>query len=153
MRCRIACDSVSAPSAVCTTDTPSCALRTATLRPPTWARRPSEIARPAASSAARLIRKPLDSFSNDLLICPSVTDRLRYEFCAAMFWLMRRPMTTSSVSDVPSRPLRGPDTYLLRQARARLERLGVRHPDGAARGRNAQKGGSTAFRRPGSLDG
>src|SRR3954466_2869097 len=92
MRCRIACASVSAPSAVCTTDTPSCALRTATLRPPTWARRPSEIARPAASSAARLIRKPLDSFSSDLDICPSVMDRFRYAFCAAMFWLIRRPM-------------------------------------------------------------
>ena len=92
MRCRIECISVSAPSAVCTTLTPSWALRTATLRPPTCERRPSEIARPAASSAARLIRKPLDSFSSDLAIWPSVTDRLRYAFIAAMFWLIRRLM-------------------------------------------------------------
>jgi hypothetical protein len=35
------------------------------------------MARPAASSAARLIRKPDDSFSSDLDICPSVTDRFR----------------------------------------------------------------------------
>src|SRR6476620_2140363 len=75
---------------------PSCALRTATLRPPTCERRPSEIARPAASSAARLMRKPLDSFSSDLLIAPCVTDRLRYELKASMFWLMRRPMVFPS---------------------------------------------------------
>jgi hypothetical protein len=33
--------------------------------------------RPAASSAARLIRKPLDSFSSDFDIWLSVTDRFR----------------------------------------------------------------------------
>ncbi|GAT71520.1 hypothetical protein PS9374_07225 [Planomonospora sphaerica] len=33
--------------------------------------------RPAASSAARLIRKPLDSFSSDFDIAPSLTDRFR----------------------------------------------------------------------------
>ena len=77
MRCRMEWTSVSAPSAVCATEMPSWALRTATLRPPTCERRPSEIARPAASSAARLMRKPLDSFSSDLDIWPCVTDRLR----------------------------------------------------------------------------
>ena len=77
MRWRIECVSVSAPSAVCTTLTPSWVLRTATLRPPICERRPSEMARPAASSAARLMRKPLESFSSDLLIWPCVTDRLR----------------------------------------------------------------------------
>ena len=66
-----------APSAVCTTEMPSCALRTATFRPPICERRPSLIDRPAASSAARLIRKPDDSFSSDLLIWLSVTDRFR----------------------------------------------------------------------------
>ena len=59
------------------TETPSWVLRTATLRPPICERRPSEMARPAASSAARLMRKPLESFSRDLLIWPWVTDRLR----------------------------------------------------------------------------
>ena len=38
------------------------------------------------------MRKPLDSFSSDLDIWPWVTDRLRYELKASMFWLMRRPM-------------------------------------------------------------
>ena len=85
---------------------PSWALRTATLRPPTCERRPSEIARPAASSAARLIRKPLDSFSSDLDIWPCVTDRLRYEFKASMFWLMRRLMVIPSwnVESAGARP-------------------------------------------------
>src|SRR5659263_146799 len=92
IRWRIACDSVSAPSAVCTTEMPSWALRTATLRPPTCERRPSEIARPAASSAARLMRKPDDSFSSDLARSFCVLDRLRYELVAAMFWLIERPM-------------------------------------------------------------
>jgi len=76
-RCRIECTSVSAPSAVWTTLMPSWALRAATFRPPTWERRPSEIARPAASSAARLIRKPDDSFSSDLLRSFWVLLRLR----------------------------------------------------------------------------
>src|SRR5919112_5507314 len=107
MRCRMAVVSLSAPSAVCTTLTPSCELRTATFRPPTWARRPSEMDRPAASSAARLMRNPLDSFSSDLLSWPSVTDRLRYEFCAAMFWLMRRPMMTLLRDGVRMAPVRG----------------------------------------------
>ena len=77
MRCRIEWVSVRAPSAVCTTEMPSWALRTATLRPPTCERRPSEMARPAASSAARLMRKPLDSFSSDFDMSFWVTDRFR----------------------------------------------------------------------------
>ncbi len=77
MRCRIAWVSVSAPSAVWTTEMPSWALREACLRPPTCERRPSEMARPAASSAARLMRNPLESFSSDFDIWPCVTERLR----------------------------------------------------------------------------
>src|SRR4051794_6626176 len=91
MRWRMLCVSVSAPSAVCTTEMPSWVLRTATFRPPICERRPSEMARPAASSAARLMRKPEESFSSDLLIWPSVTDRLRYALSAAMLLLTRRP--------------------------------------------------------------
>src|SRR5438552_3841299 len=99
IRCRSECVSVSAPSAVCTTLMPSCALRTATLRPPVWARRPSLMLRPAASSAARLMRKPLDNFSSDFDMLLSLTDRFRYAFIAAMFWLMRRPMVCVLLGD------------------------------------------------------
>src|SRR5690348_7745616 len=42
------CVSVSAPSAVCTTEMPSWVLRTATFRPPNCERRPSEMARPSS---------------------------------------------------------------------------------------------------------
>ena len=56
--------------------------------------------RPAASSAARLMRKPEESFSSDLLIWLSVTDRLRYEFSAAMLLLTVRPMGSSSLDGV-----------------------------------------------------
>ena len=38
------------------------------------------------------MRKPLDNFSSDLLKSFCVLDRLRYEFIAAMFWLIERPM-------------------------------------------------------------
>ncbi len=41
--------------------------------------------RPAASSAARLMRKPEESFSRLLDIWLSVAERLRYAFIAAMF--------------------------------------------------------------------
>ncbi len=111
MRWRMLCVSVSAPSAVCTTEMPSWVLRTATFRPPICERRPSEMASPAASSAARLIRKPEESFSSDLLIWPSVTDRLRYALSAAMLLLTRRPTdfppwkgTFSPAASVQPRP-------------------------------------------------
>ena len=55
-RCSIDCTSAIAPSAVCTSETASCALRWAWSRPPTCAASFSLIARPAASSAALLIR-------------------------------------------------------------------------------------------------
>jgi hypothetical protein len=48
------------------------------------------MARPAASSAARLIRNPDDSFSNDFDIIESVALRLRYAFSAATLVLIRR---------------------------------------------------------------
>lgn len=58
MRWRIAWVSLRPPSAVCNSEMPSRVLRAAWSSPPTWAFMPSEIARPAASSAARLIRSP-----------------------------------------------------------------------------------------------
>ena len=69
--------SLRAPSAVCTTEMPSWALRVACRSPETWARRPWLMTSPAASSAARLIRKPDDSFSRLLAIEAFVDDRLR----------------------------------------------------------------------------
>ena len=55
-RCSIECTSLRAPSAVCTSEIASLALRCAWARPPIWPRIFSEMARPAASSAARLTR-------------------------------------------------------------------------------------------------
>src|SRR3954466_15799417 len=112
MRWRMLCVSVSAPSAVCTTEMPSWVLRTATFRPPIWERRPSEMARPAASSAARLMRKPEESFSSDLLIWPSVTDRLRYALSAAMLLLTRRPTMFLLGRDFPLRHVRAAEALL-----------------------------------------
>src|SRR4051794_1169603 len=111
MRCRIEVTSFRAPSAVCATLMPSWVLRTATFMPPICERRPSEIERPAASSAARLMRKPLDSFSRDFDIWLSVTDRFRYAFWAAMFWLMRRPMSVFLLEWGLYRPVHEPWRY------------------------------------------
>ena len=77
MRCRIACVSLSAPSAVWIIETPSWALRRPIFMPRICERIFSLIARPAASSAARLMRKPLESCSSALLILPPVTFRFR----------------------------------------------------------------------------
>src|SRR5690554_209040 len=79
------------------TEMPSWALRAATLRPPICERRPSEIARPAASSAARLMRRPLDSFSNDFERSFCVLDRFRYALSAETLVLICIPMMFSSV--------------------------------------------------------
>ena len=63
-----------APSATCTIETPSCALREATCMPRIWERISSLTARPAASSAARLMRRPEDSRSIVLLSWVFVED-------------------------------------------------------------------------------
>ena len=85
-RWSIECTSASEPSAVCTIDTASCALRWAWSRPPIWARSFSLMARPAESSAARLIRKPEDSRSMDLDILSEVATRLRWALNASMLF-------------------------------------------------------------------
>jgi hypothetical protein len=56
------------------------------------ARIPSEIARPAASSAARLIRRPDDSFSIDFDSAADVLTRLRCALNASTFVFTRRDM-------------------------------------------------------------
>ncbi len=60
MRCRLLPISVSAPSAVCASEMPSLALRAAWFMPRIWVLKRSEIARPAASSLALLMRRPED---------------------------------------------------------------------------------------------
>ncbi len=73
---------------------PSWALRTAWFRPRTCPRSFSEIVRPAASSAARLIRSPLDSFSTLFASDMPVVFRLRCAFTALMFVLIRTSRTS-----------------------------------------------------------
>ncbi len=51
---------------------------------------PSEIARPAASSAARLMRRPDDSFSIDFDSAMEVLKRLRWALNASTFVFTRR---------------------------------------------------------------
>ena len=65
MRWRMLCVEDRAPSAVCSMETPSSALRTAMFMPLIWARIFSLMASPAASSAALLIRRPVESFWMD----------------------------------------------------------------------------------------
>ncbi|MCW0450866.1 hypothetical protein NB706_003700 [Xanthomonas sacchari] len=60
IRCRLLPISTIAPSAVCASEMPSLALREATSRPRIWVVKRSEIARPAASSLALLMRRPED---------------------------------------------------------------------------------------------
>ena len=60
MRCRLLPISTIAPSAVWASEMPSLALRTATSRPRIWVVKRSEMARPAASSLALLMRRPED---------------------------------------------------------------------------------------------
>ena len=72
MRCSICCTWLSAPAAVWTSDTPSWALRLAWSTPLIWPWRLSLIVRPAASSAALLMRRPEEScwvvFSSDVSV-------------------------------------------------------------------------------------
>jgi len=63
MRCSMSFTPDRAPSATCTRLTPSCALREATCIPRIFVRICSLTARPAASSAARLMRRPEESRS------------------------------------------------------------------------------------------
>src|SRR5437764_3604343 len=99
-RCRMAVVSSSAPSPVCSMLMPSWAFWLACWKPPIWARSFSLMERPAASSAARLMRKPEDSFSrlDDIAFCVSL--RCRYAFIAPMLVLICRPIL--SLLDVGS---------------------------------------------------
>ena len=74
-RCRMLWTSSRLPSAVCTIETPSWMLRCAWARPRIWLRIFSEMPRPAASSAALLMRRPDESLSIDLEIASEVWER------------------------------------------------------------------------------
>src|SRR3954470_13029781 len=102
-RCRMEWTSLRAPSPVCTMLTPSRAFWWAWARPLIWARIFSEMARPAASSAARLMRRPLDSFSMDLLMAVWVPSSWRWALNASVLVLTRSDMPSSLMVD-PHRP-------------------------------------------------
>src|SRR5690606_431426 len=98
MRCRLLEISPSAPSAVCASEMPSLALRMATLRPRICVVKRSEIARPAASSLALLIRRPDDRRCRDVASWLPDTERLRCAFsditlvlmtCAIVYLLLK----------------------------------------------------------------
>ena len=77
------------PSAVCTRDTASWEFLLAWLRPRTWDLIFSEIARPAASSAARLTRKPELSLSMFLPMFPELMPYCLWLLIAVMLLLIR----------------------------------------------------------------
>ncbi|GGX98444.1 hypothetical protein GCM10007386_31690 [Pseudoduganella dura] len=83
-----------APSAVCAIDTPSLALRVACVMPRIWEFMRSEIARPAASSFALLMRRPDDRRCREVDRALCEPDRLRCEFREAMLVLMTDAMVT-----------------------------------------------------------
>jgi hypothetical protein len=96
IRWSIAWTSLSAPSAVWTIEMASWAFRVAWFRPRTCARSFSLMARPAASSAARLMRRPDESFSTDLPKAMAVIPRFRWALRASMLVLIRTPTGLAS---------------------------------------------------------
>ena len=92
MRWSIAWTWFSEPSAVCTSETPSCALRCAWSRPLTWPVSFWLIARPAASSAALLMRRPEDRRCIDFASWFSVLTRFRCASNASTLVLIIRPI-------------------------------------------------------------
>ncbi len=121
MRCRLDPSSPKAPSATWASEMPSLALRAAWLRPRIWVVKRSEMARPAASSRALLMRRPEDRrwmvvAKEALLVC-----RLRWAFSEIVLVLMMA-MTVGS-----SRVGRGPAGPAPRNARTRQ---GIRRPAG-----------------------
>src|SRR3954447_11015684 len=91
-RCSMLCTVCRAPSAVWTSETPSDELRWAWARPRIWARIFSEMARPAASSAARLMRWAELRRSIDSDTLALTFERLRWALNASTLFWMRRDM-------------------------------------------------------------
>jgi len=99
MRWTIDSTAFRAPSAVWSMDTASWTLRPAWLGPRTWPRSFSLIARPAASSAARLMRRPLERRSTLFANAPAVMPSCRCAFIASMFVLIRVLIDLASKPD------------------------------------------------------
>ncbi len=92
MRCRLLFSSASAPSAVWASEMPSLALRIAWFRPRICVVKRSEIARPAASSLALLMRRPEDSRCSAVARLDCELDRLRCAFSDRMLVLITCPV-------------------------------------------------------------
>ena len=88
MRCRLLPTSARAPSAVCASEMPSLALRAAWLRPRICAVIRSEMARPAASSLAVLMRRPEERRCSDVASADCELLRLRCAFNDEMLVLI-----------------------------------------------------------------
>src|SRR5262249_48936726 len=82
MRCRLLPTSTSADSAVWASEMPSLALRAAWSRPRICEVKRSEIARPAASSLALLMRRPDDRRCREVARVPCDMLRLRWALSA-----------------------------------------------------------------------
>src|SRR5690606_23244650 len=96
MRCRLLVTSCRAPSVVCASEMPSFALRTAWFRPLICVVMRLEIARPAASSFALLMRRPEDRRCSEVASALLEVVRLRWAFSDITFVLM-----TSAILDAP----------------------------------------------------
>src|SRR6185369_5456216 len=98
IRCSRSPEDCRAPSAVWDSEMPSLALRRAWSRPRIWEVKRSEIARPAASSLALLIRKPEDRRCREVAREDWEVLRLRWAFSEATLVLMVSAMTISLMS-------------------------------------------------------
>jgi hypothetical protein len=94
-RCRLLPTSARAPSAVCASEMPSLALRAAWFRPRIWAVIRWEIARPAESSRALLMRMPDERRCRAMESAFCETLRERCELSEAMLVLMTWGMRVS----------------------------------------------------------
>src|SRR4051812_20833784 len=88
IRCKLSETELNALSAVCASEIPSLALRAAWLRPLIWLVIRSEMARPAASSLALLIRKPEERRCSAVVRPVADVARLRWAFKDAILVLI-----------------------------------------------------------------
>src|SRR5262245_14541000 len=95
IRCSMFCSSPTAPSAVCSIEIPSFALRTAWFKLRIWADMRWVTARPAASSFALLMRRPDDRRCSATFIADCEPVRLRCAFSEATLVLMIWGMVVS----------------------------------------------------------
>src|SRR6188768_3128840 len=94
IRCRILLISPVAPSAIWTRAMPSSAFDLARPMPRILERMVSDTERPAASSEARLMRRPVDSFSRDLLRDTCWVLSEPWPIIEEILWLIRMEQTS-----------------------------------------------------------